>query len=107
MELHELDKESVPYKFSDLPVQKSADGFIRSIDAATRRSFYGTKKPTAEGDEDPTLFEIDHKTGNSAIDNTVCLVGACMAFGLVSASPLGLHAAAGGSVSADVIQTLA
>ena len=94
MELHELDKESVPYKFSDLPVQKSADGFVRSIDAATRRSFYGTKKPTAEGDEDPTLFEIDHKTGNSAIDNTVCLVGACIAFGLVSATPRGLYAAA-------------
>ncbi len=68
MELHDVDRSTYPYRFEELPMERSADGWVRVVDGNVRKSLYTTPKP---GDAALDVGGLKQFMGDSAIDNTV------------------------------------
>lgn len=69
MEIHDVDRATYPYRFEELPVERSVDGWVRVVDGNVRKSLYATPKPG--GDAALDVGGLKQYMGDSAIDNTV------------------------------------
>ena len=68
MELHDVDRSTYPYRFEELPAERSADGWVRVIDGNVRKALHAApKQDGAELD----VGGVPQYIGDSAIDNTV------------------------------------
>jgi hypothetical protein len=68
VELHDVDRSTYPYRFEELPMERSADGWVRVVDGNVRKSLYTTPNTGASALD---VGGLKQYMGDSAIDNTV------------------------------------
>jgi len=69
MEAAELDGHS-PYFFSDIPRERSSDGYTRVLDMQARKRLYSGQMPD-QSEEDSKVGSTSQSAGESPIDNLV------------------------------------